>query len=315
MCYSLTFIISMNWSSKQRAFAVEMFIKAESVTSVQRAFRIHFQLGLNDPVPTRPTILQWTKNFRITGSTLKKKVNERRRNVRTHENIEAVRQSVLQSPTRSSRKHASALRLSDRSVRRILHTDLKFHPYKIMVVQKLYEHDYEKRKACCLNILQHVSSNDILLTSDEAHFNLSGYVNKQNFRYWSTTNPMQLHEKPLHSERVTVWCAISHVGVWGPYFFEEEDKTVTVTSDRYVNMLQNFLKPKIKDLEHHNVWFQQDGATAHTAGSSMKILKEMIPGRLISLRGDIAWSACSPDLAPCDYFLWGYLKDKVYICK
>ncbi|KAL1509836.1 hypothetical protein ABEB36_004513 [Hypothenemus hampei] len=34
--------------------------------------------------------------------------------------------------------------------------------------------------------------------------------------------------------------------------------------------------------------------------------------RLISLRGDLQWPARSPDLAPCDFFLWGYLKSLVY---
>jgi len=33
---------------------------------------------------------------------------------------------------------------------------------------------------------------------------------------------------------------------------------------------------------------------------------------LIPLRGDIGWPARSPDLTPCDFFLWGYLKAKVY---
>ncbi|KZC05857.1 hypothetical protein WN55_06854 [Dufourea novaeangliae] len=27
---------------------------------------------------------------------------------------------------------------------------------------------------------------------------------------------------------------------------------------------------------------------------------------------NIAWTACSPDLTPLDYFLWGTLKNKVY---
>ena len=27
-------------------------------------------------------------------------------------------------------------------------------------------------------------------------------------RYWSGENPRELHQKPLHCERVTVWCAI-----------------------------------------------------------------------------------------------------------
>jgi len=61
-----------------------------------------------------------------------------------------------------------------------------------------------------------------------------------------------------------------------------------------------------------DVWFQQDGATAHTSRRSLSILREMFPGNLISLHGDIGWPALSPDLTRCDFFLWGYLKAKVY---
>ena len=88
------------------------------------------------------------------------------------------------------------------------------------------------------------------------HFHLSGCVNKQNFRYWAPENPRQLHERPLHSPFVTVWCAVGSFGVWGPYFFEEGGVTVTVTADRYVDMLRNFLEPKLRELEHSDVWFQ-----------------------------------------------------------
>jgi hypothetical protein len=42
-----------------------------------------------------------------------------------------------------------------------------------------------------------------------------------------------------------VWCAIFEFGVWYPYFFEEDDVTVTVTSDQYCAMLGNFLRPKL----------------------------------------------------------------------
>lgn len=47
----------------------------------------------------------------------------------------------------------------------------------------------------------------------------------------------------------------------------------------------------------------------------MQILRQMFPGRLISLRGNMPWPARSPDLAACDYFLWGYVKSKVYKTK
>jgi inhibitor of nuclear factor kappa-B kinase subunit alpha len=53
----------------------------------------------------------------------------------------------------------------------------------------------------------------------------------------------------------------------------------------------------------------QDGATAHTATYSMNVLNEVFENKLIS-RG--LWPAKSPDLNPCDFYLWGNLKDKVY---
>ena len=121
-----------------------------------------------------------------------------------------------------------------------------------MVVQELLDRDHEIRVTCCQDILEHVPANPVLITSDEAHFHLSSYVNKQNFCYWSGSNPRSLHEKLLHSERVTVWCAVANSGVWGPYFFEKEEKVVSVTSSRYVQMLQNFLKPKLQDLDDNS---------------------------------------------------------------
>ncbi|GFW91171.1 hypothetical protein TNCV_1808921 [Trichonephila clavipes] len=47
-----------------------------------------------------------------------------------------------------------------------------------------------------------------ILFSDEAHFWLNGYVNKQNCRIWSEANPQVYVETPLHPEKVTVWCAL-----------------------------------------------------------------------------------------------------------
>ena len=78
---------------------------------------------------------------------------------------------------------------------------------------------WESRRELCANILQTVHRDAILMCSDESHFHLNSCVNKQNFRYWSETNLQQVHERPLYSARVTVWCAIAEFGVVGPYFF------------------------------------------------------------------------------------------------
>ncbi|GFX76540.1 hypothetical protein TNCV_3162581 [Trichonephila clavipes] len=52
-----------------------------------------------------------------------------------------------------------------------------------------------------------------ILFSDEAHFCLNGYVNKQNCRIWSEANPQVYVETPLHPEKLTVWCALWAGGI------------------------------------------------------------------------------------------------------
>lgn len=302
----------MVWTSVQRAFAVEAFIRNnESVIMAQREFRTRFQIPPRHSVPDRKSIVLWVNNFRETGNVVKKR-GGRPRSARTPENINAVRQSVVQSPQRSARKHAAALRMSDRSVRRILHMDLYFHPYKMVVVQELSQRDWQSRTEACEIILENLPPDAVVFFSDEAHFHLCGSVNKQNFRYWSENNPQVVYEKPLHSERVTVWCALSRRGIIGPHFFEEDGNVVTVNSNRYADMISEFFGPALQQRAFENVWFQQDGATAHTARISMDILRQMFPGRLISRGGDIVWPARSPDLTPCDFFLWGYIKAEVF---
>jgi hypothetical protein len=98
-------------------------------------------------------------------------------------------------------------------------------------------------------------------------------------RWWSDVNPRELHIKPLHNARVTVWCGVASFGIIGPYFFEDEGVAVTVNSERYLRMLQDFFIPQLRmlnvDMDH--VWFQQDGATAHTAKICMNFLRQTFP--------------------------------------
>ena len=54
------------------------------------------------------------------------------------------------------------------------------------------------------------NENLTLIVSDEAHFHLNGTVNKQNFRYWASENPRELHQRPLHSPKVIVWCGMGN---------------------------------------------------------------------------------------------------------
>jgi len=84
-------------------------------------------------------------------------------------------------------------------------------------------------------------------------------------------------------------------------------------------MLRDNFQPRLAEFKQEideegldEVWFQQDGATAHTATRSMALVRELFPAHAISRRGDINWPSRSPDIAPCDFFLWGHLKAEIY---
>ncbi|GFW40847.1 transposable element Tcb2 transposase [Trichonephila clavipes] len=125
-----------------------------------------------------------------------------------------------------------------------------------------------------------------ILFSDEAHFWLNGYVNKQNCRIWSEANPQVYVETPLHPEKLTVWCASWAGGIIGPYFFKNnEGHNVTVNGDRYRAMITNFFIPELNNHDVQELWFQQDGATCHTARATIDLLKDTFGDRLISRFG------------------------------
>ncbi|GFX88893.1 DUF4817 domain-containing protein [Trichonephila clavipes] len=117
-----------------------------------------------------------------------------------------------------------------------------------------------------------------ILFSDEAHFWLNGYVNKQNYRNWSEANPQVYVETSLHSEKLTVWCALWAGGIIG-----------AVVSTRRRNMSHSSCHNRF--IERH-VWR---------------------PPNFTFWTCELASRSC--DLTPLDYFLWSYVKSLVYADK
>ncbi|GFX68755.1 hypothetical protein TNCV_4069991 [Trichonephila clavipes] len=93
-------------------------------------------------------------------------------------------------------------------------------------------------------------------------------------------------------------------GIIGPYFFKnDEGHNVTVNGDRYRAMITNFFIPELNNHDVQELWFQQDGATCHTARATIDLLKDTFGDRLISRFGPVNWPPRSCDLTPLDYFL------------
>ena len=96
---------------------------------------------------------------------------------------------------------------------------------------------------------------------------------------------MELHGGPFTQSVSRYGVQCQEEGLLALTFFKENNHAVTVTSDSYVTMLQEYFMSALNDMDlnHDNVWFQQ-GAKAHTSRISMGFLREAFPDPLISLR-------------------------------
>ena len=106
------------------------------------------------------------------------------------------------------------------------------------------------------------------------------------------------------------------MGIWsggliGPFLLDGN-----VTGQSYLAMLQTFLLPILEDLpvfQQQELFFMQDGAPPHWATIVRTWLNENFGEQWIG-RGspEIQWPARSPDLTPCDFWLWGHMKSLIY---
>jgi hypothetical protein len=112
------------------------FIKNNDSSTQTCEFRKHFNIGRNGRAPKHQTILNWVSQFKSIASALLKKNPGCPQPMSNPENVVRVRVTLQHSPQLSAR-HSVALGMSDMSVRRMLHMDFRFHPFKIQVVQEL----------------------------------------------------------------------------------------------------------------------------------------------------------------------------------
>lgn len=241
-----------------------------------------------------------------------------------------VVQSVMEDMAAETSTGSSSAREAERrtgipeaSIRRILHGMLDLYPYKIQTLHQLLPADTDARQKFATWALEQMQRNPQWLLNvmwtDEAHFSLHCDVNTQNSRIWATSNPREYHSQPLHSPHITVWCGFTASFILGPFFFEEHCpvsgfKTCTVTAKRYLTLLRDHVVPALQ--ERHVlpvVTFMQDGAPPHFARDAKRfLLATFTEDRVISRGCKFQWPSRSPDLNPADFWLWGYLKSRVY---
>jgi hypothetical protein len=154
------------WTVQHRSFVAEAYFKNGDSAITTQLFHRHFSIPCHGC------------GYRTLGKcfSIKKKT---------------LRQNSYSMNTRkcgSVRRQSDAIGLSDHSMQRILHRN----PYKSAIVQELSDRKRANHRISSKQLLEMLNDECIIntvLKTDEAHFHLSGFVNKQNYCYWAPENP------------------------------------------------------------------------------------------------------------------------------
>lgn len=310
---SLPYFITFTMEILSQQQKIEMIlIYGESGRNINDALTLYAQ-RFPESVPSRASFYRVVRNF-ITDGSVQPKKRKRQVTVTGVDKEIAILAAVTHDPHVSTRQLSRDSGMSLSSVWKVLKRN-NYHPYHISLHQELHGNDFENRVTFCQWAVQQIQGNPnffyLVLFTDESSFTNHGNVNRHNMHYWSVENPHWLreveHQRPWS---VNVWCGIIGDQLIGPYFIDGN-----LNGEKYRNFLENQLPILLEDLSlevRHNMWFQHDGCPAHYAVIAREVLNREFNGRWIGRGGPVNWPARSPDLTAPDFYLWGYLKNRVY---
>ncbi|XP_015793382.1 uncharacterized protein LOC107369929 [Tetranychus urticae] len=215
------------YSIEERVFLVSNYYAVgKSPSELLRKWSSAYK---NKPKPQAATVMALIRKWEATGSVQDdtKGMASAKVTQRTPEKIEQARAIMDAEPSTSVRQLAQQVDVSVGTAWRINRKDLNIFPYKMQVGQPLEQESCEKRVAFANEICEVLDTPDSpmdpskIIFSDEAHFWLNGFVNRQNYRIWGSQKPELVVSKPLHPQKITVWCGLTASGIVGPFFLEQ----------------------------------------------------------------------------------------------
>lgn len=283
-----------------------------------RALREYRRLYPERTQPRRKYFRKLDNNLKRYGS-FKKPCQPRNPVATDDEHAVNVLATMEVAPRTSLRQLERAGISSISSASRIL-KKYHYHAYKPTRVQKMHLGDMQRRLTFARRMIDEQVDLSHIIWTDESPFGNQGGPNRQNARYWAPINPDQTIEtKDQHKYSVNVWCGLVDDQILGPFFTDG-----TLTGDKYLRFLQHRFRRMLHNLPDHidrgRLIFHHDGAPAHTSRLVKARLRRMFGDRVIQVdrRANPEeaplpyWPARSPDVTPLDFYLWGYLKNKIY---
>lgn len=249
---------------------------------------------------------------------------------------QAVLDIVRRNPRLGTRTAAKmlrrnhGLRVSHWAVHKVLRKDRQ-HPYRIHKVQALIPGDATRRVTYCRWLIDRQRLNRLFISrvvwSDESTFTRNGMWNRRNAHIWARNNP-NAFQQTGHQTRwsLNVWAGVYNNQILGPVFLPSRmdgSLYLEFLQQEFQNFMEILRADQDREWEQEGMedvplaqfvpWFQHDGAPPHWVTPVRQHLNRNFPNRWIGRYGPREWPPRSPDLTPLDFFLWGYIKEQVYV--
>ncbi len=275
----------------------------------------HLQQGFQGTTVSQKTVRKWHKRFRQgDGSVKDRPCSGRPHTARTPEMIQSMQRCIETDRRTTVHDIAETLNIGKSSAHSILKKDLKqsklcpkFIPKVLTPEQKLF-----RVRMCELN-MQALKDDDYylnkIITGDESWVSVFEMETKRSSCEWHPKGTIAarptkaLRQRSERKSMLTVFFDES-----GEVLVDFKDPKVTVDSDNYCDILRK-LKEQLRRRRPdkwagRNFFLHHDNAPAHTAAITLALIGssgiEMIPH-----------PPYSPDLAPCDYYLFPRLKNQL----
>ena len=230
------------------------------------------------------------KKLRQTGTTDRKKGSGRPKSTRTEENVSAVEELILSQENKpqthnTTRQITTLTGIPQSSVVRIIHKDLSLKCLKKRRAQELTDANRLQRLTRAKQLLSTYSANDVnfLWFTDEKVFTVATpdrlYV-PVGVRKGDINAKRLLRTRTTFSQSVMVSVGVSKLGSTHLIFV---DPGVKINGDYYrdVLLMQEML-PVIREISGEFFILQQDGAPAHRARDTVKLLERETPAFISS---------------------------------
>lgn len=299
-------VFAMSDFCEQRAAVKFCFLLGKSGTETIELLKTAYK----DDSMGKTQVFEWFSRFKNGDMSIDDKPRSGRPSTaRTHENVEKIRAIINEDRRRTIDEIVELSGVSWSSLQRILTEDLGMKRVAAKFVPRLLtaEQKQGRVEACCA--LKEESRSDPnffskVITGDETWCYGYDPESKQQSSQWKTSgSPRPKKARQVKSNIKTM--LISFFDVKGVVHSEFVPQGQTVNQAFYLEVLKrlrNSVRRKRPDLWKSGDWFfHHDNAPAHTALSVRQFLtkNDMTP---------VPHPPYSPDLAPCDFFLFPRMK-------